>query len=486
MDTRRSVLPPVLGVMIGAALVGFALPSLIDADPPGTVATGRAATSMPLDAPAGSPGGVDDPATPGATPSARGAPDDSPVNDGAGSSTGPTASNGATGRGVTATDVKVGVLLLDLGSVGALGLGVPGLTPREQQEDWQVFVDRVNDEGGAGGREVVPVYRRFDSLSPDDMRAACLYLAEDAAVFAAFTLAGFQGDAPLCLTREHGMPYITTWGEPESFYAYGLEFTWAMSRERMLRNQVGSLHRQGALDGVTIGIVDSDHPAIEPVVDNAMLPELARYGYRVAHRSTLSQNFEAAAAQIPLEVSQMRAKGVDYVLVALQLVLINQWVNEGDAQGFRPAYALSDFQSGVTDFTLQALPRSFDGTGITSTRIGEWRRDFPLPAVDRSCLDYYAAKTGRRPAPDNNRFATLQAACGILQQFRAGVKAAGPGLTEQGFSRAMQGRGTMELPLYAGGSWRPGKFDASDYVRTARADMACRCWLPVDDFVPAG
>lgn len=482
-----SLYPAALGAVIGSLLVGLALPFAVgerpvavsstpaDGMPSGGVTSGTPAPATGGGAQAGAavtlPSGEAAPA-PGASTAAG------PASRAAGAVT-------ATGRGVTATEVRIGILLLDIGgAASALGFGVPGLDPREQQEDWQVFVDKLNAEGGIAQRKVVPVYRAYDPTNADDMRATCIFMAEDAEVFAVLSTGGYSSDGQLCLVREHAMPFLSTQGQAEEVYRHGLAFTWGMSRERILRNQALLLHRRGLLRGKVIGVVDADEAAVKGPVERSLLPELQRLGYQVAHRSTLSPSTFTAASQIPVEISQMQSKRVDFVLLGLANVPIAQWVNEADARGFRPRYGLSDFINGVNDVTLGLLPRSFDGVGVTSLRIGETRVGRPLAGADQACLDHYAKATGRRPAPDDTRFNILQIACGALGQVRDAAARAGTQLTVPRFTSGLRELGTLDIPTQSPGSWQR-KFDAADFVRTARADMECPCWVPVDEFVPA-
>jgi hypothetical protein len=49
----------------------------------------------------------------------------------------------------------------------------------------------------------------------------------------------------------------------------------------------------------------------------------------------------------------------------------------------------------------------------------------------------------------------------------------------------MQRLGTVALGNMGGGSFGPGKFDASDLIRPLRFHTDCRCWIPAADFHPA-
>ena len=52
------------------------------------------------------------------------------------------------------------------------------------------------------------------------------------------------------------------------------------------------------------------------------------------------------------------------------------------------------------------------------------------------------------------------------------------------FEEHIQSIGAMPLATFGGGSYRTGKLDATDLVRTARFNAACNCWVPADEFRP--
>lgn len=62
----------------------------------------------------------------------------------------------ASDQGVTASSIKLGVVILDIEALKPLGFAQPRFSPDEQREMAQVYIDGINRSGGILGREIVP------------------------------------------------------------------------------------------------------------------------------------------------------------------------------------------------------------------------------------------------------------------------------------------------------------------------------------------
>ncbi|HUC05548.1 MAG TPA: hypothetical protein VL961_09110, partial [Acidimicrobiales bacterium] len=81
--------------------------------------------------------------------------------------------------GVTPTTIKVGIPVPELSNLGQLGA-----TEGDPQLQWEAYIDNLNAHGGILGRQVVPVFTQIDLTNADSMEQACIYLTEQADVFA--------------------------------------------------------------------------------------------------------------------------------------------------------------------------------------------------------------------------------------------------------------------------------------------------------------
>ncbi len=246
---------------------------------------------------------------------------------------------------------------------------------------------------------------------------------------------------------------------------------------------VDGLARQGALDGHRLGIIDDQQPGNSETVTAGAVATLERLGYEVTHRVDLSADGNTAISQIPVAIQEMRSRNVDRIFLLTNFLFTTTFVQQADQQGYRPEYFATDWQAQTQDISVSLVPTTFRATAITTTRVGEWRAGTPEPEVDASCRRTYVEAGGddRQPS-DGNSYQAMTTACGLLNLLTRAAAAAGPNLTRQAFTAAMQGIGPVALPNFGGASFAAGKFDAADLIRTVVYQPDCRCWLPTDGF----
>jgi ABC-type branched-subunit amino acid transport system substrate-binding protein len=515
MARRRAWYPGMLGFAVGAILVSLLVPFTKEeatvsagagrgvsagavpgaggaAGVTGSGAGGEAggdAMAVGADADAGSAGGAG-----GGTSGSDGgsAGTSSGGGEGAGASGGgaqqPAGPLRATDTGVTGDTIKLGFLLLDLGSTGRIGVNTTGVDPDQQKAAFEAFMADINNRGGINGRKLVGFYRVFDVTNPDDQRAACLAATEDAKVFAVIAMPGFANAAVLCVTHEHKTPLILTGqGISRSFLnqSQGRLTTLSMAGDRMMRNFAAELDAKGALRGRTIGVVSSDEANFVETIEGVLVPALKDAGHKVAHVSRLA-TWPRSQGQIAPEVQRMRAAGVDTIIFAGSFLNATPWVQTAEQQQWRPRYLVSEFGGMTSDFEVQAMPQSFHGAlAMTSQRFGEWRENVPEEPREASCRELYEKATGEqvprnKGEESNGAYPVVQFGCGMLKVFEAAAAAAGPELTRDSYGQALQQLGPTESAFYFPGAFGPGKTDLSDMVRFNQFDFGCRCWKNQD------
>jgi ABC-type branched-subunit amino acid transport system substrate-binding protein len=478
------------GVMLGAGAlvlsIGLVLPFVV-AEPPKP----QQQTLTPVTS-----GG---PLAPGATagPSASATPTSGPLGGPVasqgpggsivtgGGSTGavpPAAARKASDIGITRDAIKLGILIPQDSSSDAGGSfsDVVG-HPKEQ---WGAYLAELNSKGGILGRKVEPVYREYDGLDLDAQRAACVYLTEQAKVFAIVNSGGFYGDPILCVTQQHKTPFIGQAGEALDFYqkSGGRYFSTTPNKDRVLRNLVAAAAADRAFAGKTVGILSREGIDAIPV-DRSLKPALRAAGVTVKYEGRISSDDSAAQSQIPLEVQQMRSEGVDLIMLETGLIVANVFAQQADSQRYYPTYMTSDFASGGADIYTIGMPASFAGAiSYTALRTGEARAGMPEPATDAACRKVFERRTGKKLDRTASEYYLTVTACGILEQFARGMQAAGVNPTRALLSAGLQGIGSFDVPFSGAGSWRQGKFDAPDVVRRTTWKADCRCWVPVGPF----
>src|SRR5262249_17385094 len=161
----------------------------------------------------------------------------------------------ALGPGVTDTTVKIGVLMIDYSCIprAAYDHARP-----EQKKIFQLYIDYITKRGGAGGRQIVPVYKSYCPLNNTEELTACTSLTEDEHVFA--TVGFFydpSGDAQLCFTKKHKMPIIAD-SITEGLVADappGLMVSPDITPDRRLRVIMALLKDRHTLDGKKVSIL---------------------------------------------------------------------------------------------------------------------------------------------------------------------------------------------------------------------------------------
>src|SRR3546814_3098464 len=84
----------------------------------------------------------------------------------------------------------------------------------------------------------------------------------------------------------------------------------------------------------------------------------------------------AGTQKLPIAVSNFKAAGVDFVIVAANVVLNGPFVQTAGRSGFNPEYSLSDFNNQINDQVSSYYPDSFDGTiGLSTHRFPEHRSE---------------------------------------------------------------------------------------------------------------
>ena len=395
----------------------------------------------------------------------------------------------ASDRGITPTTVTLAFTIADLGGVSKLGFAVPGFDPKTQEADDSVFVNYINSNGGLLGRKVVPLYVTYNPLDEQSEEAACLSATQDHAIFAAIDSGGgLSFTAQLCFTQQNHTPLLAigSFGTPTNMYAQALGnlFTIEASGVRALGNAAYMLASQGVLKGKHIGILDRDFPGTVQTVTDGMIAVLKQLGYSVSYRVDMSMDDGTASSQIPVAVQQMRAHGVDTVLLLTDFITGTQFVQQADKSAYQPLYVTSDFESETNDTSVQAMPSSFQAVGVTASRVGEWRAGMPEPSVDAACRKIFTAATGSNPARSDNAYAEMAVSCGMIDVFARGARGGGPSLTRAGYVAALQQVGSIGYPYFGGFSYRPGKRDGTDPVRLIVYRSSCTCWMPAGNFVP--
>ena len=359
--------------------------------------------------------------------------------------------------------------------------------PVEQRAQWSSYINAVNKGGGVQGRQLTPVYADYNPLQADSFRAMCLALTENTQVFAVLGYGIFDSQAP-CFARDHAVPLVNAIGVSDATMASSARriLTVDIGKDRALRNHVLMLNERNMLKGKTVGVLTSSDRNDAAQVEATLLPLLRQLGIKIGHYSNVSSDQSTALAQLPIEVRQMQAAGVNLVFLAANLVVSGYFVNDADQVGYHPQYTTSDFEQLVEDGVTNPYTQGFDGAiGITALRSGEQRVNQPEPPFDAHCREIYQSASGAKYGRGDIQYDTTEGICSVIDITAKALAAAGRFPTREGFIAAGEALSNFDLAYSAPGAFSPAKHDAPQFLRVAQWHYDCKCWFPISPFQPA-
>jgi hypothetical protein len=394
--------------------------------------------------------------------------------------------------GVSPSAIKIGVWVPDIGAIANVpGVGNTGFDPATYKAAYDALAADLNARGGVLGRRIEIVYYTLDATNDDESnRQGCVYFTQQQKVFAIFVAALGDESSFDCIHRGSGAVTFSVLGFDARSYGANWLVTQGASINRVLKNYVDTFHQRGELRGKKIGLVDQ--AGQKRATDDILIPLLKTYGYKVTHRATMTDDTSQLGSQIPVEVNQMKAKGVDVVLLVANALVDGLVAQNANLQRFTPRWLTSDFNAGTDDLVASLFPANTDAVGLTATRAGEFRAGRAEPAYDASCAKRYNARTKGKPVhrartTADNPYRYALYACTSFDVFESAAKAAGAVLTRDGWMGAVQRLGPLPLGFGADGTFGRNKTDAADYVRTVTFRPSCapdnaNCWMPASDF----
>lgn len=385
-------------------------------------------------------------------------------------------------RGVTATTIKIGVAIVDYDCIKQF----VDFTHGPQQAVEQSFIDDLNRHGGILGRQIVPVYKSYCPVLPSVALDACQYFTQDAKVFAVLgVFAPTAPDAQLCLSRDHQTILIGHELQQATITQAlpALLLTPDVTDERRVSVLMSLLKQQGTLTGHKVGIL-ADQDSQKPV-GSVVKPALQSMGIQQGTEGILTiSGTDTSAAQTQLDsfIERWKSENVDVLFLAGLNVTSKQFVEKIRA-AMPNVLLLADGESGTHDaaqgeVTAHKNPNPYEG--IISAN-GPPDEDVWTTASVQTCAKIYEAASGTtvlgpndvKPGPDGHTVQTYQAVedfCGELDMFKQIATKAGANLTNDTWTAAVNGFGSIHLVGSTYASLHQGKYDASDGFRLVSFD----------------
>jgi ABC-type branched-subunit amino acid transport system substrate-binding protein len=390
-----------------------------------------------------------------------------------------------TARGLTATQINIGVVTeQDAANLGK-SLGAESLVGGDHVAEIDVLVKELNGHGGIAGRKIVPVYqdvKTSDATSDPSSaaEAACRGLTEDKQVFAVVSIVGAVNNSVMyqCMQKHHtpyfGVDLVPHHAKTFSTYAPYVYGAHTVALERVIPaltarlqadsyfagwdNSNGAPAKAAAKVGILYVDVDTSYlQEMQQALKSVGHPAVKWFGYRDTLQS-LSSDMQSA-------VLQFRSAGVTHIFIEESDGVLF-FAPEAENQGYRPRYGLTTFNAAKALSDTGAVPaRQFVGSvGVgwaPLIDVGNQKQDISSAAAQ--CRK--VMKDGGQNTSDATAFFYMAVECDAFQLLKQGLERqtafTPPGL-RQGLEALGNGFGAAAVPALA---WRRGFYDGVTAIR---------------------
>lgn len=356
---------------------------------------------------------------------------------------------------------------------------------------YEAVIADLNARGGLLGRRVVAHYRPFDSYGDGNTQesALCQYFTKDQPVFVVLGFFRHTDAFYTCMERA-GRAFLEAGGgalyaDERLFQEYPhAAVAGALTMSRYVRILVDELVGQGFLDGSSkIGIFGDDTPVTVRVIDDHLLPALARHGFTVdpdhialvKHAQSVGDHTDSST-QAAVFAGRFKNDGVNRVI---PLNLPFEFMIAADRNLYTPRYAISTQNS--PDW-LAANPSLAPADQLKGSVGLGWSPFADVMGADdtqkRPALDRCFALLKAKGVPMNvgDRLWELSAAgaCDNVWVFEEAVKAGGNPVSIDSFIKGLEALGDrVQLATLPSARWGPGRHDGVSTVRLLRYVENC-------------
>jgi hypothetical protein len=299
--------------------------------------------------------------------------------------------------GVTATEIKLGISLVDFECIKAF---VDSIRV-DQDKNYQAYIDAVNEKGGIAGRKIVPVFHTFCPIGNAQALALCTTFAEDDKVFAVIgNFVDFSGDAQTCLAKQH-KTVLMTFQLTQAILDEsppGLILIPGTTPERIDSVLISLFKKQGTLKGKKIAVLGET--TSQKVVKNSVEPEIKKLGIATGTTAILSisgSDTTAAQSQLDSFIERWKTEGVSAIYITGTQVASQQFVEK--VRGEMPDVTLVSDITDVLRFAQEEEhvgknPNPYEGI-ITAG--GPTAHEYTLSDNWKFCSDVFEKQTGKKP-----------------------------------------------------------------------------------------
>jgi hypothetical protein len=392
-------------------------------------------------------------------------------------------------QGVTSSQIKVAIILINLG--GAVANSTFGLmTPDEQKSDYQTVINSMNASGGVACRQLAPVFLQGNPIDQSNLQQDCLTIQQDG-VFAAFDLGVYTAFPALvsCYSSSH-IPFfsIDPATEVEMQHNYPYFFSTYATLDLLYHNMVFGLKSRGFFEAQNgfqkLGFFYKD---CDPQLISEMMTWLHQAGLSSSQIVTYDNGCPAtaitAAGIIQSAVLKFKQAGVTNVTEVEDVGPdFDTFTKIAQQQDFHPKYGIA--QDGTIATGKSPLHPDFanipNAVGITDDRYGEESTPGSVPSAGTAkCNAIYAAVGAvpvyQAPTGDAGQI------CDQLWMFQAAVEHS-KAMQRSDLAAGLQTAGSVEFSYPMGpNDFTPPKVTyGNEYWRTLQFMPSCSCWQVID------
>jgi hypothetical protein len=392
-----------------------------------------------------------------------------------------------TDEGVTPTQVKIAVLLVNVaGPASTAVAGYP--TPSLQQQYFQQVIDNLNSQGGVACRKLVADFYSPNVADQGSLQQTCLQV-QQGGYFAVLDVGSFYLFPSLasCFPEDH-IPYfggvVLPAKEQAQYYPYLFGTSLA---ENAYRNAIFALQQQGffsAADGFTkLGLVYRDcEPEYLPEVEGFLDQVGVASSKIVTYDLGCSSALYAPPSAIEQAVLKFKENGVHNVTVINDINDFANFTTVAQQQGFHPRYGLPDdgivaASSGSGDYNYQNMDNMIV---ITMNRWGEQTTPGISPSAGTQACNAIFARHGEPPVYQQGDGAG-GVSCDMIWELASAIHHA-PAVQRNALAAGLHAAKTVEFSY----PWGPNDFTGQnvttggEFWRPVQFHASCTCWHVLD------
>jgi hypothetical protein len=393
--------------------------------------------------------------------------------------------------GVTATTIKIGYYVSDLGSVRS-SLGFQQADYGDVSKQIQSYVAYINANGGIGGRQIIPVIKAYEGGqdSPEFAESFCNAFTQDEQVFAVVFEGQLQNNVRPCYsTRKTIMIDQGLLAKDQTEFERFAPYLWSATFPEyggFLKTQLQTLQNQGWLAGAKgVSIIGIDNDVARRQIDQSVIPFLASVGVTNTQKFFIdTSNIGSLGAGSSTALTGTANAGLDRVIVVGGARILPIAVTTSEANDLvNVKWAISSYDSPLflQDNPTSVVPATLDGMiGFGALPDGDIRDDptlpFPNPANTQEVLcKQLSDNSGGGPKSGlRTDYKSGFMHCDGTFFLKAVIDRAPKNLTAAAFRDAAFGLGSTYRSSQTFGSLiSPGKYTPTTVGRALFFDTAC-------------